>query len=402
MQLKSGLPYWFVKSGLLFSYQKLTESITTDVAIIGAGISGALTSFDLKKNNVDCVILDARTVALGSTCASTSLLLYEIDTSLVKLIDRIGEKNALRTYELGVHAVHRLKEIAGEIKSSGVEMKNSIYLANSRRDEAFLCKEYKLRKEFGFKVEWLSAKKLKEVYGILAPCGILSSDAAETDSYLFTHQLLQFGLKRGLKVFDRTKVTRIRYRKNNVVLETEDGFTVTANKIIFATGYETVSRIENKLVKLYTTFVTTSEQIYSAGELLKEDCVIWNTSDPYLYIRSTPDNRIMIGGRDEPFYDLKRAEKIIEKKSKQLIGDFKKIFPNSDFKSEFNWSGVFAETKDGLPYIGSQRKYPNSYFALGFGGNGITFSAIAAEIITDLILGRENSDAELFSFHRKN
>ena len=87
-------------------------------------------------------------------------------------------------------------------------------------------------------------------------------------------------------------------------------------------------------------------------------------------------------------------------KTKQLVKDINKLYPHLKFKPEFAWTGTFGSTKDGLPYIGPYEKLPNSYFALGFGGNGITFSLIAAEIITDLILGKENKDLELFTFDR--
>jgi glycine/D-amino acid oxidase-like deaminating enzyme len=70
------------------------------------------------------------------------------------------------------------------------------------------------------------------------------------------------------------------------------------------------------------------------------------------------------------------------------------------FKTDFGWAGAFASTKDGLPYIGSIPQRSNTYFALGFGGNGITFSVIAAQIICDLIKGKSNDDAAIFSFSR--
>jgi glycine/D-amino acid oxidase-like deaminating enzyme len=74
--------------------------------------------------------------------------------------------------------------------------------------------------------------------------------------------------------------------------------------------------------------------------------------------------------------------------------------PHIPLKPDFSWAGAFAVTKDGLPYIGSIPERPNTYFALGFGGNGITFSVIAAEILQDLIQGKKNESAGLFEFNR--
>jgi glycine/D-amino acid oxidase-like deaminating enzyme len=56
--------------------------------------------------------------------------------------------------------------------------------------------------------------------------------------------------------------------------------------------------------------------------------------------------------------------------------------------------------RDGLAYIGQLADRPNVYFALGYGGNGITFSVIAAQLISDLYCGRPNADAAVFRFER--
>jgi glycine/D-amino acid oxidase-like deaminating enzyme len=143
-----------------------------------------------------------------------------------------------------------------------------------------------------------------------------------------------------------------------------------------------------------------SESFNSLQKSWKKDIIMWNTADPYLYMRTTKDNRIIIGGRDEEFFSHIKRDKLIPHKTKQLQNDFNKIFPSIPIKPEFSWAGVFGSTKDGLPYIGSYKKMENSFFALGFGGNGITFSQVAGEIIASLIKGKKNKDAELFSFDR--
>ena len=87
----------------------------------------------------------------------------------------------------------------------------------------------------------------------------------------------------------------------------------------------------------------------------------------------------------------KPQEKYFEKKSGLLRKDFEKLFPDIPFKPEFAWSGTFGKTKDSLPFIGTYTKTPNTYYALGFGGNGITFSVIGALMIRDFILGKQKS-----------
>jgi glycine/D-amino acid oxidase-like deaminating enzyme len=91
---------------------------------------------------------------------------------------------------------------------------------------------------------------------------------------------------------------------------------------------------------------------------------------------------------------------LIGKKTRQLAGKFAKLFPDLPFKVDYSWAGTFIETDDGLPYIGPIKQLPHTYFALGFGGNGITFSQLAADILADLLTGKKNADARIFRFDR--
>jgi len=194
---------------------------------------------------------------------------------------------------------------------------------------------------------------------------------------------------------------RFLYNWYGVKLTTRDGFTLKAKKLVYATGYEAVEFIDKKIVDLHSTFACTSEQANEKEKFWKNDVLIWNTADPYLYMRNTKDRRILIGGRDEKYYGPAKRDQLLPRKIKQLVKDFNKVFPHIGFKSEFSWAGTFGATKDGLPFIGNYKKLPNSLFALGFGGNGITFSLIAAEILTDIITGCKNNDEGIFSFDRE-
>lgn len=403
MTLKAGYPFWLIKDGLPFTFPKLDRDITTEVVIMGAGISGALVRYHLINAGIDCVTVDARTIGLGSTSASTSLLQYEIDVPLCRLTEKIGREKAERAYKLCSDAIDKLGKIA---KKRGIEYfdkKKSLYYAVYKRDAKWLKQEFEARKNAGFKVRYLEADELGKEFGIKAWGAILSEQGAVTNAYMLTHCLLQHKHRKGKAhdIYDRTTVADIRHSKNGVVLITESGYTLKAKKLVYATGYEVVNFIDKEIVDLQSTYAVVSEQ-YNDNERIfwKDDVLIWNTAKPYLYMRTTPDNRVLVGGRDVAFHDPYKRDKLLRSKTKMLAKDANKIFPHLKFKPEFSWTGTFGATKDGLPYIGPYDRLPNSYFALGFGGNGITFSLIAAEIITDLMLGRENKDAALFTFDR--
>src|SRR5687768_8320197 len=106
MDLHSGYPFYLLKDGFVNHYEALASNIKTEVAIIGGGISGALTAYYLSKEGCDVVVLDKRSIGMGSTCASTSILQYEVDTPLFELAEKVGEQNAVRSLQMGVEAIY--------------------------------------------------------------------------------------------------------------------------------------------------------------------------------------------------------------------------------------------------------------------------------------------------------
>jgi glycine/D-amino acid oxidase-like deaminating enzyme len=400
MNLRAGYPFGLVKNGLPFDYPRLEKDLKTEVLIMGGGISGALAAHYLTGEGIECTLVDARSIGLGSTCASTSLLQYEIDVPLHKLMSLIGNRNAISAYQLCEQAVLKLEALAKEVGLKEFSLKKSLYYAAYKKDIPSLQKEFEARKKAGFTVKYINDKNIFDEFGFTAPAAILSDTAAVTDAYLLTHYLLQYNMKRGLTVYDRTPVISIQHNSKDVRLKIKNGHMITAKKLVYATGYEVLNYVHEPIVKLHSTYAIVSESFSEPPRFGKHDAVIWNTADPYLYLRTTADRRIIIGGRDEMFFSPGKRDQLILAKAKQLKKDFNKLFPGKVFNTEFSWTGTFGSTKDGLPFIGTYKKLPNSYFALGFGGNGITFSQVAGEIIAALIKKKKNKDIPIFSFER--
>lgn len=400
MDLKSGYPYWLIKNGLPFNYPKLTQNVKTDIVIIGGGISGALCAYELTTSGIHCMVVDARTIALGSTCASTSLLQYELDKPLYLLSALIGKQNAERAYILCGEAIDHLKKISAAVGCQSFQKKQSLYYAAYKKDAPLLKHEYEARKAAGFKLDFLGQHEIAAQFGFEAPAALLSEQGACIDAYLFTHNIHQHNIAQGNPVYDRTCITQIDYQKRGAKLTTADGYTIQASTIINASGYEIEHFVSKKIVTLQSTYAFASENISGKGEFWKGNVMIWNTANPYLYLRTADDRRIIAGGRDEPFYNPALRDNLLHKKTKQLTRDIGKLFPTIPVVPEFSWTGTFGITHDSLPFIGTYQKFPHTYFALGFGGNGITFSIIAAQLIRDHIKGIRSKDLDLFRFER--
>ncbi len=105
----------------------------------------------------------------------------------------------------------------------------------------------------------------------------------------------------------------------------------------------------------------------------------------------------MAGGEDVEFVDEAKRDELLARKTKTLEKKIRKMFPHLSWKLASAWTGTFAESKDGLPYIGPHKDFLGAQFALGYGGSGITFATIASAIIPDLISGTKNSDSSLYA-----
>lgn len=278
-------------------------------------------------------------------------------------------------------------------------LKPSFQFASFKKDVADLYKEYTLRKQAGFPVQWLDEKNVLKKFGFVKPAGLLSQDGAEVDAYKLTHCLLKKWISKGLQVYDNTEIISIRHHNHEIELITANKKKIRAKKLILACGYESQQYIPKKLQELQTTYAIASEP-FAEKNFWYRNALIWETATPYMYLRTTSDNRILVGGKDIPFSNPVKRDSLLMRKAKSLEQSFTKLFPGILFKTDFKWAGTFASTKDGLPYIGCIPERPNTYFALGFGGNGITFSAVAAHIIKDLLMENKNGDATLFSFDR--
>ncbi len=401
MKLKSNEPFWLVKNGLKHSYPSLAKDISTDVLVVGSGITGSLIAHRCIEEGYKTVLIDRREVANGSTSATTSMLQYEIDVPLFQLIDQIGEKGAVAAYKACFDSIDQLAKVVKQVKSGcGFKKKTSLYFAAYKKDVAWLTKEFEARKKQGFPVKWLSAESILEKYGLEnTHGGILSDQGASIDAFCLAHDILAYNHKKGLEIYDKTDVEDVVYRKNGVTVTTDYGNTIKAKKIIYCNGFESTELIKENFVKLLSTYAAVSEVAENDFGKLK-DTLFWNTASPYIYMRTTDDGRLLIGGEDEDFVSATKRDQLLNKKSQKLGKQVEKMFPGYDFRTDFVWAGTFGETKDGLPYIGTHKEFPGAYFVLGFGGNGITFSVIGMDMVADMLKGKKHPLSKYFKFGR--
>ena len=401
MKLKSSEPFWLVKNGIINSYPSVRENLETEILIVGGGITGSLIAHQCISDGYETVLIDRREIGNGSTSATTSMLQYEIDVPLHQLIDLIGEEAAVESYWACYKSIDDLGQIVKRVKSDcGFKKKESLYFAAHKKDVIGLKKEFEARKKIGIPVKWLEADEIEKKFQLKNSFGgILSEQGGNIDAFNLTHDILAYNHKKGLKIFDKTDIKKTTYKRNGVTVITEYGTTIKAKKIIYCNGFESTEIIKDNFVKLLSTYAIVGERFEDDRSYLNET-LFWNTAKPYNYMRTTDDNRLLIGGEDEDFVNAQKRDELLNQKSDKLTKYLKKILPNYDFRMDFVWAGTFGETKDGLPYIGRHRNFESAYFVLGFGGNGITFSVIGMDLVSQMLKNEKHPLQEYFRFRR--
>ena len=395
-KLRSGTPVWNEYDVASIKFSKLTKDQKADIVIIGAGISGAMMAEELSSAGFSVIVLDKREPLKGSTAATTALLLYEIDTPLLKLQKKIGFDKAARVWrrsKLG------LENISEKIFSLGIQCdmreRTSLYLSGTELDEDQIKQECDLRNSFGFTTQFLSKRQLKEKFYINRTAALQSFSALEVNPVQLAASLFRKSAEQGVKIYSPVEVEDIDSGKTQVKVLTKSGVTLTAKHVVFATGYEIPKIIHTKKHSIHSTwvFATKPQKL-----LWPERAFIWEASEPYLYMRTTNDKRVICGGEDEEFSNAEKRDSMTDQKTEVLQKKLHKMFPHLDVTADYAWSGAFGASSTGLPTIGEIPKMPNCYAVMGYGGNGITFSKIAAELIRAKLVGIDDPDQRLFDF----
>jgi len=396
LDLRTGKSVWMAYRAPAVPTRKLARDLTTDVLVIGMGISGALAASALAAAGRDVVMIDRRGPILGSTAASTSLVQYEIDTPLTLLADKIGRDKAVRAWRrsrLGVASLH------ARILEHGIRcdlaMRPSLYLAGNVLDAAGLQAEAEARRAAGIAATFHDRAAMRDAYGI-ERAAIRGQDNLALDPRKLTAGLLLAALKDGARAYAPVEATELTHHTDEVLVATADGPLIRARHVVLTTGYELVDPVPSAKHRIISTWaIATAAQ---KGALWPDRAMMWEASDPYLYLRATSDGRIICGGEDEDFQDEESRDALIAEKAERIARKLGKLLPNLDSRPQFSWTGSFGTTTTGLPYIGALPRRRRIFAVMGYGGNGITYSEIAAGMVQNWLTGQDDPDADLFAF----
>lgn len=393
--LRTGRSLWADSHGLGVPVRPLKQAISVDVAVVGAGISGALMAHELSRDH-SVAVLDRRPPLTGSTMASTALLLWEIDVPLTALADRIGMAKARRAYLRSRRAVDDLKIlIADERIVCGCHDMGTLYLAGDAWGHRALEAEAAARAAAGLESEYVGPAALRERFGIDRTGAIVSGGSASGDPARLAAGLLRRAQAAGAKVYSRVEAMEAVGDPDGVTLLTDAGHAVRAKAVVFCCGYEFPKGVPTPGAKVISTWAMASKPRQRCPAWLR-DTLVWEASDPYLYFRMTDDGRLIVGGEDEasPAAHADRAK--LRRKCGTIAAKLKRLLPGVEFEIDYGWAGAFGERSTGLPLIAPVPEMDHAWAVMGFGGNGITYSVIASQVVSAALRGGADPDADLY------
>lgn len=379
---------------------QLHESMRCDVVVVGAGITGALAAENLTRQGLDVCVVDREQPGLGSTAASTAMLLWEIDKPLRDFVISHGFDRAAKIYRQSAAAASGLLALIAELAIDCRARANpSLYLATVESGPRTLLEEHELRRRAGLPGEFLDHQALLSRFGIAREAALLSPGSADVDPVMLSQSLLAVAASRGARLFD-AQACDFDSSAREAAIELDNGKLIAAKWIVLATGYALPDFVRSGLHSLASSWaICTPPQ--SRAAIWPEDALIWEASEGYHYARTTADGRIIIGGEDEDdIVEPDARDALIAAKSERLLAELQRLRPQAMPVAEFAWAGAFGKTADSLPIIGPVPGRPRMLGAYGYGGNGITFSFLASRIIADTIAGGERADDDAFSFER--
>lgn len=393
--LRTGRSLWADSHGLGVPARPLEASISVDAVVVGAGISGAFMAHELSRDRT-VAVLDRRPPLMGSTIASTAMLQWEIDLPLVALRERIGAERANRAWLRSRRAVDDLKAVAARERiPCGLHDRDALYLAGDARGHRALQAEAAARAAIGLESEYIGAAALRDRFGIERTGAIVSTGSASADPARLAAGLLRRAAAAGARVWSPVEVMQAASDPDGVTLLTDVGHAVRARTAVFCCGYEFPRGLPTPGISVTSSWAMASKPRQPCPPWLT-DTLVWEASDPYLYFRMGGDGRLIIGGEDEPDPLAHADPAKLKRKCRTIARKLKALLPDIEFEVDYSWAGAFGESASGLPLIAAVPEMDHAWAVMGVGGNGITYSVIAAQVVAAEIRGGADPDADLY------
>lgn len=357
----------WVKSSPRVGFESLSGDKNTDVLIIGGGIAGILCAYKLKNAGVDCILTEAAEICSGITKNTTAKITLQHGLIYDKIIRRYGENHARLYLEAQIQAVKEYDRICKSIDCDYETKDSYVY---SLFDRQKIENEVKALNKLGYKAEFTDSCELPfEVKGVER-----IKDQAQFDPLKFL-----YSISATLPIYEHTKV--IELKPNKAI--TSNG-SISFKRLIIATHFPILNKHGGYFLKLYQhrSYVVALKNAQSVDGMYVDE------AEKGLSFRSYGDI-LLLGGGSHRTGKQGGCWRELEEFAK-------KHYSNAEIIGK--WATQDCMTLDEIPYIGQYSKsVPNIFVSTGFNKWGMTNAMVASEILCDLVCGKPNKYAEIFT-----
>ena len=348
-------------------FDALAGDQSTDVLIVGGGIAGLLCAYKLKQAGVDCLLVEATEICGGVTGYTTAKITLQHGCIYDKLIKRFGEEQARLYAEAQIKASREYARLCQGIGCDYETRDSYVYSLNDRRK---IEKELAALNKIGVDAFFSSARELP--LHVAGAVGV--KDQAQFHPLKFLYSIAQ-----GLPICEHTKVTE--FLPDRVI--TNRG-TIRFHKLVVATHFPIFNKHGLYPLKLYQH----RSYVIALRGADAVDGMYVDESDTGLSFRSCKDLLLLGGGGHRTGKDGGCWQ--------ELETFAKQHYPHAVIVGK--WATQDCMTLDDIPYIGPYASTtPNVYVATGFCKWGMTNAMVAADLLCDLLQGKSNPYATLFS-----
>ena len=389
-------------------WQQTTTALTTsplrnharaDVCVVGAGIAGLTTGYQLAREGRSVIVIDAIAVGGGQTALTTAHLSNEIDDRYEEILRLHGPDGARLACSSHRAAIDRIETICRlEHLSCSFEQVDGYLVLGRGAKERDLDRELEAARAAGVEVDKLPTAPVQGFSS--GPC-LRFRNQAQFHPMKYLEGLATALQRHGGQIYTGTRAVSVEGGQPAIV-RTADDLIVQAGAAVIATNspFNDIVAIHTKQAPYHTYAIGLR---VPAGAI--SHALYWDTEDPYHYVRlqrttarelgGDTDERVdilIVGGEDHKTGQAQDANERFER----LTQWARERFPAAR-DVEFRWSGQVMETVDGLGYIGrNPLDAGNVYVATGDSGMGMTHGTIAGILLTDLIQGRANPWTDLY------
>jgi glycine/D-amino acid oxidase-like deaminating enzyme len=377
--------------------------ITHPVVVIGGGMSGAMTAYACASAGMKVLVLEADRIGSGGSGRATGLYSGEACESYRDLEARAGRR-AARAMFAAMQSAPR--ELAAAIRRLGIragfDMASGIRVLSPGHADKPLRREFAARDEAGLSASWLTPASIARQAAVESAGGLRLPDAGFVDPYKLTLGFLSAAMKRGAKVYERSRVKKITFTRKTATAFL-DGGAITSTNLAICIGEPTsLFKPLKRHLRHEDRYAVLTEPLPAAvrAELGQRTAVMTDTESPAHHLWFTADYRALFAGADQKRPPDRLRDKTLVQRTGQLMYELSRLYPAiSGTAPAYGWDVPLAHPVDGVLYAGAHRNFPFQWFAFGTSHDPAR-AYLASRIILRSIQGRPEKDDVHFSFAR--